>query len=164
MYSFERGLNMIEVELGSVGIRNLQDYMIAAVRSGNEHTVQYLCSAVKAYYISGGLMIKEAEAEIVSKLSVWFERTIESDEHGVDECFSGFQLCDGEWGEFFRRGHDLEYSGARSPCYEYGVILYRALMRIGMLDYVLYMHPDAEFVFEGSAYYWNVGAQQWCQV
>ena len=49
-------------------------------------------------------------------------------------------------------------------CYEYGVILYRALMRIGMLDYVLYMHPDAEFVFEGSAYYWNVGAQQWCQV
>ena len=158
---------MIDVELSSVGIRNLQDYMIAAVRTGNEHTVQYLCQAVKAYYLSNGVVIEEPDGEIVSKLSVWFERRVESNYYGVDGCFSGFELCDGEWGEFFKRGHDLvgwgEYSGTRTPCYEYGEMLYRALMRIGMLDYVLYMHPDAQFGFEMFAYQRHCDAQ-WYRV
>ena len=158
---------MDELHLNPFGIGNLMDFMIASVRAGREADVQYLCRAVCSFYENGGVRVNDPEPEIISKLSSWFSREVKSDEHGVDECFSGFQLCKGEWGEFFKRGHDLvgwgEYSGARSPCYEYGVILYRALMRIGMLDYVLYMHPDAKFVFGMAAYYWDAGAQ-WRQV
>lgn len=148
---------MVKLHLDSFGIGNLMDFMIASVRAGCEADAQYLCRAVCSFYENGGVRVHDPEPEILSKLSAWFSREVNSNDIGVDECFSGLISGDGEWGEFFKRGHyevyGCEYEGELWRAREkYGDVLYRALMRIGMLSYVLYMHLDAEFVFDMSEY------------
>lgn len=148
---------MVKLHLKSFGIGNLLDFMIVSVQAGREADVQFLCHAVHSFYENGGVRVNDPGPEILSKLSDWFSREVKSSIIGVDECFSGLISGDGEWGEFFKRGHyevyGCEYEGELWRAREkYGVVLYRALMRIGMLSHVLYMHLDAELVFDMCEY------------